>query len=486
MENVRDWCISRQLWWGHRIPVYYCQDCDETMVLREAPKQCTGCSSRNIRQDEDVLDTWFSSWLWPFSTLGWPEESEDLKYFYPTDLLVTGPDIIFFWVARMIMAGLEFVGDVPFGDVLLNGIVRDEHGRKMSKSLGNGIDPLEMIQQYSADAVRFTLIMLSSEGQDINLSTRHFEMGRNFSNKIWNAYRFLSMHLKDSKIDFDQYSDSFELADRWILSRFQTALEQSESNLERYRVNEALNVLYQFFWHDYCDWYLELIKKRLYADAGDNRQAAIMIASHIMKETMACLHPFIPFLSEEVWQTFKEKDEESVVISAWPEADRDLIDRQAEEDMIKIQDMISAIRNVRAEMNVPPGKTAPLYIRSTEQDLTLFKRYQDYFSSLAKVDTIHPYESGIEKTINATAVVHNSELFIPLADLIDIEKEKNRLSKEILRLEGLVKSISAKLSNKGFIEKAPEVVVNSEKEKLSKINESLAKLTAHYHKLIKE
>lgn len=484
MENVRDWCISRQLWWGHRIPVYYCNDCNEMMVLREAPTKCSKCASNNIHQDEDVLDTWFSSWLWPFSTQGWPEKTEDLKYFYPSDLLVTGPDIIFFWVARMIMAGLEFAGDVPFHDVLLNGIVRDENGRKMSKSLGNGIDPLEMVEQFSADAVRFTLIMLSSEGQDINLSTKNFEMGRNFSNKIWNAYRFLSMHVDEVDTDFEKYTAHFEISDRWILSKFQKALIQTESNLERFRVNEALNSIYQFFWHDYCDWYLELIKKRLYDESTEARRAAISIASYIMKETMSVMHPFIPFITEEVWQSFVEGENASIVIDSWPETKDQYVDENAEKELIFIQDIIGAIRNIRAEMNVPPGKTAPLYVRSNKQALEIINRNEDYFSSLAKIELIKEYTTELEQTVTATAVVQGTELFIPLADLIDIEKEKTRLSKEIERLQGLVSGISAKLANKNFVEKAPEKVVNSEKEKLANIEGSLAKVTDNYQKLI--
>ena len=484
MENVRDWCISRQLWWGHRIPVYYCDDCHEVMVLRAAPEKCTKCGSSNFHQDEDVLDTWFSSWLWPFSTQGWPQKTDDLKYFYPTDLLVTGPDIIFFWVARMIMAGLEFMGDVPFRNVLLNGIVRDEHGRKMSKSLGNGIDPLEMIDQYSADAVRFTLIMLSSEGQDINLSTKSFEMGRNFSNKIWNAYRFLSMNLEETDLNFETYSDHFELSDRWILSSLQRAITQTESNIERYKVNDALNVIYHFFWHDYCDWYLELIKKRLYDESNPpERKAALAIASHVMKETMAILHPFIPFITEEVWQSFRLEGEESIVVKSWPEPKTSYVDTTAEEEMGFIQDLIGAIRNVRAEMNVPPGKKAPLFVRAKAESMAIMTRNAGYFESLAKVEHIHPFSDAIEKSAAATVVAHGAELFIPMADLIDIDKEKARLSKEIQRLEGLVKGISGKLSNENFISKAPEAVVASEKEKLQKIQESLTKLSENFQKI---
>jgi len=484
MENVRDWCISRQLWWGHRIPVYYCNDCEEMMVARELPEKCSNCNSQNIRQDEDVLDTWFSSWLWPFSTLGWPEETPDLKFFYPTDLLVTAPDIIFFWVARMIMAGLEFMGEIPFKDVLLNGIVRDENGRKMSKSLGNGIDPLEMIDEYSADAVRFTVVMLSSEGQDINLSKSHFEMGRNFSNKIWNAFRFLNMNLEKVDCDYAKYKDHFELADKWILSRFQKTITDLNSNLDRFRVNDGLNTVYQFFWHDYCDWYLELIKKRLYQKENESaKNTALSIASFIMKETMGLLHPFIPFITEEVWQTFKSEDEESIVTSHWIDADENLIDEPSETDMIFIKDAIAAIRNIRAEMNVPPAKTAPLFVRTGSDRMELIEKYQSYFNSLAKVEMIIKYDESIKNESTATAVVQSAELFIPLAELIDVEKEKARLTKEIDRLQSMIKGLSAKLNNENFINKAPEQVVQSERTKLTDNDKKLEKLIENLNNL---
>lgn len=484
MENVRDWCISRQLWWGHRIPVYYCQDCNEMMVSKQTPEACSKCNSKNIKQDEDVLDTWFSSWLWPFSTLGWPDKTNDLKYFYPTNLLVTGPDIIFFWVARMIMAGLEFMGDIPFKDVLLNGIIRDESGRKMSKSLGNGIDPLEMIEKFSADAVRFTVVMLSSEGQDINLSKNHFEMGRNFSNKIWNAFRFLNMHLEEIDCEFTKYRSHFELSDLWIISRFQKTIKELNSNLDRFKVNEGLNAVYHFFWHDYCDWYLELIKKRLYNEDDEvNRNTALAVASFIMKKTMNLLHPYIPFITEEVWQRFKCGDESSIVIADWPKVNEDLINEKAEQDLVWLQNAISAIRNLRAEMNVPPGKMAPLYIRAKAEKQELINNAFSYFNSLAKVESISDYNKKLDDMVKATVVVEDTELFVPLADLIDIEVEKNRLSKEIERLEGINKGITAKLQNKNFVDRAPENIVKNEKEKLHNNDEKLEKLIDNLNRL---
>jgi valyl-tRNA synthetase len=326
--------------------------------------------------------------------------------------------------------------------------------------------------------------VLSSEGQDINLSTKSFEIGRNFSNKIWNAYRFLSMHFKKVDTDFEKYRDHFELADQWILSSFQKAIEKTESNLDRFKVNESLNVIYQFFWHDYCDWYLELIKKRLYADDSDSRKAALSVAAYIMKETMSIMHPFIPFITEEVWQAFKNRHDKSIVIQSWPQVLKNYLNESAENEMMFIQALIGAIRNIRAEMNVPPGKNAPLYIRSDRTAMDIINRDKEYFSSLAKVEDIFPYSSELEETVTATAVVEGTELFIPLAELIDVEKEKTRLEKEIQRLQGLEKSITSKLSNQNFMSKAPETVVISEKDKLKKIQESLEKVTMNYEKLV--
>jgi valyl-tRNA synthetase len=485
MENVRDWCISRQLWWGHRIPVYYCRQCSEMMISRETPKQCSNCNSTDIRQDEDVLDTWFSSWLWPFSTLGWPEKNEDVDYFYPTDLLVTGPDIIFFWVARMIMAGLEFRNNIPFKDVLLNGIVRDESGRKMSKSLGNGIDPLEMIEQYSADAVRFTLNMLSSEGQDINLSVQHFEMGRNFSNKIWNAFRFLSMN-RDEGLDFTRVpeNNAWEIPDRWIVSRLQKTIEEVTANLNKFRVNDALNSLYQFFWHDYCDWYLEFIKSRLYDSPNEQEKNTVLsVALYVLKESMNLLHPYMPFITEEIWQNLKAGEEESIVTADWPVPNRSWIDEPAEEKLQILQTIIGNIRNIRAEMNVPHGKEADIYLRTDDRQFDFIKLHEKNIRSLAKIRAIYSYDIKLSSSINASTIIKNIEVYMPLADLIDIEKEKNRLRKDIDRLEALNNAITKKLSNQNFIDKAPDDVVQKEKDKLANNLDMLEKVRNNYQQL---
>ncbi|MBN1408169.1 MAG: valine--tRNA ligase [Calditrichaceae bacterium] len=480
MINIKDWCISRQLWWGHRIPAWYNENGDIKVCLDDPSTE-----SEKWMQDPDVLDTWFSSQLWPFSTLGWPEDTEDVKYFYPTNTLVTGPDIIFFWVARMIISGLEFIGDVPFRNVYFNGIVRDEQGRKMSKSLGNGIDPVEMINDYSADAIRFTLIMLSSEGKDINIGKHSFEMGRNFSNKIWNAYRFLSMNLESTDTDYTRYAEYFTLEDRWILSKFNQTIKNITENIDKFRVNDALNAIYHFFWHDYCDWYLEMIKKRLYRPENENeKKTALAIASYLMKGCMELLHPFIPFITEEIWQNFKGDEEETIVRSPWLEANEKLIDHEADKSIDFIQEVIGSIRNLRAEMNVEPGKKINLVLDKQSDNWDLVKSNQEHFTALAKVENIIPLEDDFIKDNAGTLVVQKMEFFIPLADLIDIEKEKQRLVKEISRLEGLEKSLAAKLNNKSFIDKAPDNIVSKERDKLENVRENLFKVRTNYNKFM--
>ncbi len=478
LENIRDWCISRQLWWGHRIPVYYCQDCGHMMAAQEMPPHCEKCGSTRLKQDEDVLDTWFSSWLWPFSTLGWPDDTPELRYFYPTDTLVTGPDIIFFWVARMVMAGMEFMKDIPFKDVYLNGIVRDHLGRKMSKSLGNGIDPVEVIEKYSADAMRFTLIMLSSEGQDINLAESHFEMGRNFSNKIWNAFRFLALNMDEPRDNYRDYQAHYQLMDRWILSRLQRAIAGVGGNLDNFRINDSLNAVYRFFWHEFCDWYLELIKPRLSADAApEERATALSIATHVMKTSMSLLHPYIPFITEEIWHRLKSGDEESIVVSPWPEVVEELIDQEAEARMRFLQETIGAVRNIRSELNVPPAKWATLKFKTDEAEKdALLNRYAAYLRQLARVERIEKIPAEEKVAAAAVAVVDGVELFVPLAGLIDISAEKKRLEKEIGRLEGQIAGLEKKLSNEQFLTRAPERVVQQERKKLQSFRDKLTKL----------
>ncbi|MFZ0389122.1 MAG: valine--tRNA ligase [Calditrichia bacterium] len=478
LENIRDWCISRQLWWGHRIPVYYCQSCGESVAAQGTPGKCSNCAAENWKQDENVLDTWFSSWLWPFSTLGWPEDTPGLKYFYPTDTLITGPDIIFFWVARMVMAGLEFMDDIPFKDVYLNGIVRDTQGRKMSKSLGNGIDPVEIIDQYSADAMRFTLIMLSSEGQDINLSESHFEMGRNFSNKVWNAYRFLALNLQTPSDNFKDYEADFQTADRWILSALQRTLESYRRNLDNFRVNDALQDAYHFFWHEFCDWYLELIKPRLGASAAAQEGAsARAVAVHILKASMSLLHPFVPFITEEVWNRLKNEDEPALIISGMPQVDQNLISPQAEKEMELLQQVISAIRAIRSEMNVPPASPAALKFKTPEKETAeLISRHAGDLWQLARVETVEHIPAEQKVAAPAVAVVGNLELLVPLEGLIDLEKEKQRLQKEIERLDAQLKGLRKKLANEQFLTRAPQAVVDQEKNKLETFSAKKEKL----------
>ncbi len=481
LENIRDWCISRQLWWGHRIPVYYCANCGETVAALDEPQKCPACGHQEWKQDENVLDTWFSSWLWPFSTLGWPDETPDLKYFYPTDLLVTGPDIIFFWVARMIMAGMEFMQDIPFREVYLNGIIRDHIGRKMSKSLGNGIDPLDIIEKYSADAMRYTLIILSSEGQDINLSESHFEMGRNFSNKIWNAYRFLAMNLEVPADNYPDYRQQFQLADCWILSRLAKTIGEVSRNLDNYRINDSLTAVYHFFWHEFCDWYLELIKPRLSPEADRiQRETARGVAVHVMKTCMNLMHPYIPFITEEIWMKLKNENEDSLVIAQWPRAESHLINEEAEGEMVLVQGVISAVRNIRSEMNVPPGRMAAMKFKTEDETLAgRISQQADYIKQLARVSELELVDRNEKIVAAAVAVLENIEIFVPLAGLIDLDAERSRLSREIERLETQVHGLEKKLLNEQYLSKAPQQVVLQDKEKLKNFSEKLEKFRSN-------
>ncbi len=493
MENIRDWCISRQLWWGHRIPVYYCQDCDHVIVRREPPTECEKCNGSRIVQDEDVLDTWFSSWLWPFSTMDWPKDAPELKYFYPTDTLATAPDIIFFWVARMIMSGLEFMGDVPFRHVYFNGLIRDAQGRKMSKTLGNGIDPLEMVEKYSADAVRFSLLMLTAEGQDINLSESNFEIGRNFSNKLWNAFRFLALSFQSEDLprlfqdnNYLDRKDQLQLADRWILSRLHKTIETVTNALNEFHLNEAVDNLYSFFWREFCDWYLELIKPRLYGDDPAGKDLALGIGIYMLRNILKLLHPFIPFITEEIWHSVKLADEKDLIVSEWPIGEKNYYDDQAEKDLILIQQVIGAVRNIRGEMNVPPNKKANVLIKSSNNgNLDLIKQNEVYLISLSKLSDIELGTDLIKPKFSASAVVADLEIFIPLEDLIDIEVERKRLTKEITRIEKQIENINTKLMNTDFIAKAPKEVIERERQKSNDFQMNLNKLQANLQSLEK-
>ncbi|GAB4330079.1 MAG: valine--tRNA ligase [Candidatus Abyssubacteria bacterium] len=489
MENIRDWCISRQLWWGHRIPVYYCGDCSNMMVKRVAPERCEACSSSNIRQDEDVLDTWFSSWLWPFSTMGWPDKTPELEYYYPTQLLVTAAEIIFFWVARMIMAGIEFMGDIPFADVYINGTVRDEIGRKMSKSLGNGIDPLLMIQQYSADAVRFSLMMLAADGQDINLSESRFEMGRNFSNKIWNAHRLLALSMGDGPLGLSaEVADmpEEELADRWIKSRFYRTVRSVTDGIVQYRLHDAINSIYDFFWHDYCDWYLELIKGRLGDDADpQSRAVALRLAAGIMEGSMLLLHPFMPFITEEIWQSLNRHHEtDSIMVSSWPRGRDEIIDAVAESNMRSLQEVINAIRNIRGEMSVPPGKNINVVLKvSDARAVALFDEYRRYISVLTRAETITISSKPQIPKPAARAFLPGVEIHVPLKGLIDLDKEEARLKKELARVEAEISANESKLANEKFVSRAPEHVVRAAREKREELVRKAEKLKVSLEQL---
>lgn len=470
LENVRDWCISRQLWWGHRIPVWYCKTCGEMVVELEDPVKCPACGSP-LEQDPDVLDTWFSSWLWPFSTLGWPEETPEIKYFYPTDVLVSAYDIIFFWISRMIMAGLEFTGKIPYHTVYITGMIKDESGRKMSKSLGNGIDPMDMVNQYGADAVRYSLIALNTEGQDIKLAPTRFEMGRNFANKLWNAGRFLQMQGGMKGVE----TAPSDLSDMWISSRFQKTAGQVNDLMNRYKINEALSVIYDFTWHEYCDWYLELIKPRLYGKDESARETALTLALDVFRGILELLHPIMPFITEELNNAVcKDK---ILIASTFPQYDAKWVNEEAETQMTFLQTVISAIRNLRAEMNVPPMKMAEIVLFGDESKITLVENNIGYFTTLAKIDR---FMRGKEKPKPAaSAVVQDIEIFLPLGDLIDLGAETARLTAEIKRVEDRIEGFRKKLSNKEFLAKANPQVVESERTKLASNEETLSKLKSN-------
>ena len=472
MENIQDWCISRQLWWGHRIPVWYCNDCREIIVEVDAPETCPKCGSKHLHQDEDVLDTWFSSALWPFSTLGWPNKTEDLEYFYPTNVLVTGYDIIFFWVARMIFSGLHNMDKTPFDTVLIHGIIRDSQGRKMSKSLGNGVDPLEVIDEYGADALRFMLVTGNSPGNDIRYIPERVEAARNFANKMWNASRFVMMNL-DKEI-MKKYEDckEYSLADKWILSRMNTLVNEVTENMEKYELGIALQKVYDFMWTEFCDWYIELVKGVLYGEDEKAKGIVYNVLNEVLQTGLKLLHPVMPFITEEIYTTLT--DGESIVLSNWPEYNEALRNEKAEKDMDFIIEAIKGLRNVRAEMNVPPSRKAKVIAHTTNEAKEAFTSGVNYIEKLASASEVAFIDDKNEVPENAVSlVVKGGELFMPLLDLVDKEKELERLNKEKKKLEGEVERIDKKLSNQGFVSKAPQAVIDGEKEKREKYQEML-------------
>jgi len=463
MSNLHDWCISRQIWWGHRIPVWYCDDCGETIASRTDIDKCPKCGG-HVHQDEDALDTWFSSALWPFSTMGWPEKTDLLEHFYPTSVLVTGYDIIFFWIARMLIMGMEFMKEVPFDKVFIHGLVRDEQGRKMSKSLGNGIDPLEVVDKYGADTLRFMLITGNTPGNDMRFYWNRLEATRNFANKIWNASRFALMNLEgyDAKASRAPYT----LADKWILSRLQNTTQKVTEFLERFELGEAGRLIYDFIWGEICDWYIELIKPRLYdKEKPEERATAQYVLFTVLGEAMKLLHPYMPFITEEIWQHLPHEGS-SIMIAPWPKADKALVNEEAETAMTAVMETIKAIRNMRAEVNAAPGKKAPAILLADDKQKPILEENGEYIKRLGTVDTLTVESLTAAKPENAmTSVVNGIEVYLPLKGLIDVEKETARLEKELASLDKELKRIDGKLSNQGFLAKAPAAVVAEQKAK---------------------
>lgn len=484
MENIQDWCISRQIWWGHRLPVYYCKNCQEgknIIVSRTRPEKCPKCGSADIYQDEDVLDTWFSSWLWPFATFYWPELKDDLKYFYPTSVLVTAPEIIFFWVARMIMAGMEFMCDIPFKDVYIHGTVRDIEGKKMSKSLGNIIDPLEIINEYGADALRFSLIAITAQGQDVYLSRERFEQGRNFANKIWNASRFILMNLDRQNIktdlcEFFKKEDLF-ITNRWILSRFYSLLKEVNKDLDNYKFNEAANALYAFFWHEFCDWYLELIKSDI-----KNKQNQVVMYK-ILEKFLRVLHPYMPFITEEIWQRLNEstskRDNEStsIITQPWPHVQEQIIDKKVEKEAQFIFEVITEIRNLRSGIEIKPEQKVKVSMyphAKTKQKM--FKENSGFIINLARLEELNLLSSSKRPPATISAVVGDVDIYLHFSGLLDIASEQRKIKEKITNLERIIKSKEERLKNPEFVKKAPQDVVEKEKESKEGLTDELKRL----------
>ena len=474
LDNIRDWCISRQLWWGHRIPAYYCQDCGETVVDFEAPHVCPKCGGTHFKQDEDTLDTWFSSALWPFSTVGWPDtDSEDYKYFFPTDVLVTGYDIIFFWVIRMVFSSIEQTGELPFHTVLFHGLVRDDQGRKMSKSLGNGIDPLEVIEKYGADALRFTLITGNAPGNDMRFYWERVEASRNFANKIWNASRFIMMNEENGAADIDKVTTAdLTTIDKWIISKMNTLVKDVTDNMEKYELGIAADKIYNFLWEEFCDWYIEMVKPRLWDEKGETRAAALYTLKTVLANCLKLLHPYMPFVTEEIYCTLT--GEESVMIADWP-VYKDEWNFAAEEmDIDVIKEAVRGVRNIRTEMNVPPSRKANTFVVSEKAEIRkIFEETESIFEKLAYSDkvVVQADKAGIADDA-VSVVIHDAVIYIPFAELVDIDKELERLSKEKTRLEGEIKRGESMLSNERFLSKAPAAKVEEEKAKLTKYKET--------------
>jgi valyl-tRNA synthetase len=476
LENIRDWCISRQLWWGHQIPAYYCQDCGEIIVANSAPEKCSKCGSAVLKQDEDVLDTWFSSALWPFSTLGWPDKTEELDYYYPTSVLVTGYDIIFFWVVRMAFAGMFCMNEKPFDHVLVHGLVRDSQGRKMSKSLGNGINPLDIIGEFGSDALRYTLITGNSPGNDMRFYMERVEYARNFANKLWNASRFVFMNIEGDEfknITREDVKDSLTLGDKWIISRANKLVKDATQNMDKFDLGIALQKISDFTWSEYCDWYIEIVKPRLYGEDIEAKKSALYTLTYVLEKVLKLLHPYMPFITEEIY-THIPNSEGFIIVADWPKYTEEDCMAKEEDMMETIMSGIRSIRNVRSEMNVPPSKKAKVIIVPNEDAKEAFELGKDYFTTLASASAVEITgdKSGIPE--DAVSIVNDGgEIFIPLAELVDFEKEIERLSKEKDNIEKEIKRVNGKLSNQGFLAKAPQSLVDEEKAKKDKFEEML-------------
>lgn len=486
-DNIRDWCISRQLWWGHQIPVWYCDDCGKSSVSREDITECQHCHSKHIHRDPDVLDTWFSSALWPFSTMGWPDKTPDIQQFFPTSVLVTGYDIIFFWVARMMFMTCEFMKEIPFKNVFIHGLVRDSQGRKMSKSLGNGIDPLGVCEQYGADALRFTLVTGNTPGNDMRFYMERVEANRNFANKIWNASKFVIMNLGDFDETFIPEDKDLTLADRWILTSFNETVAKVTEDLDKFELGDAADAVYNFIWNSYCDWYIELAKKRLYqAESERDKHTVQYVLVYVLTHTLEMLHPFMPFVTEHLWQHLPHEGE-SIIVAPWPKTQDKWNFPADAATMNTMMEAIKGIRNLRAESNVPMGKKAPVILAPATEDMAqTLKTYEDYFHTLAFADKVTLLGAGDAKPENAVvAVVPGIEVYLQLKDLIDVEKETARVQKEQEKLQKEIDRLDKKLSNQGFLSKAPAAVVEKEKGKLADYQEKMAALTKRMEDLAK-
>ena len=485
LEGIRDWCISRQLWWGHRIPAYYCQECGEITVAKSMPEKCPKCGCTHLKQDEDTLDTWFSSALWPFSTLGWPEKTKELEYFYPTDVLVTGYDIIFFWVIRMVFSGYEQTGKCPFNTVLIHGLVRDSQGRKMSKSLGNGIDPLEVIDKYGADALRMTLITGNAPGNDMRFYWERVEASRNFANKVWNASRFIMMNMEKAPVH-EVSLDDLTMADKWILSKVNTLAKDVTENLDKFELGIGLQKVYDFIWEEFCDWYIEMVKPRLYSETDETKGAALWTLKTVLGNALKLLHPFMPFITEEIYCTLNP-DEDSIMIAAWPKETEDFAYAEDEAAVEMMKEAVRSIRGVRTSMNVPPSKKASVFVVTEDAAVQeTFKNGAVFFGTLAGASEVHVQadKAGIADDA-VSAVIPQATIYIPFAELVDLEKEIARLTKEEERLTKEIARSNGMLGNPNFINKAPEAKVQAEKEKLANYQQMMEQVQTRLEQLKK-